>query len=86
MADLYKTSYCLQVIPIANACARYLAENLNINNCIGIRRQANFNNDEFLVGKVDSFIVENIEKIILESVEFTQLSCVKVIYYTSIVF
>lgn len=85
VADLYKTAYCLQVIPIANACARYLAENLSINNCIGIRRQANFNNDEFLVNKVDLFITENIEEIILESAEFNKLPCVKVNYYLNLI-
>lgn len=62
---------------MAAACARHLAENLSISNCIGVRRHANFNNDAFLVGKVDSYIVDNFEKIISDSVEFTKLPCVK---------
>ncbi|CAD5234132.1 unnamed protein product [Bursaphelenchus xylophilus] len=77
VADLYKTAYALQVHTVAMACARHLAENLSCGNCIGIRRHANFNNDSFLVNKVDTFIAENIENIISESVEFTQLPCVK---------
>lgn len=59
IADLYKTAFALQVSRVAAACARHLAENLSFTNCIGTRRHANFNNDAFLVGKVDSFIVEN---------------------------
>lgn len=54
-----------------------MAENLSIINCIGVRRHANFNNDTFLVDKVDSFIADNFEKIINDSVEFTKLPCVK---------
>ncbi|CAD5230143.1 unnamed protein product [Bursaphelenchus okinawaensis] len=77
VADLYKTSYALQVNSVAMACARHLADNLSYGNCIGIRRHANFNNDSYLVNKVDSFINENIDSIISESVEFTQLPCVK---------
>ncbi|KAI1709730.1 kelch motif domain-containing protein [Ditylenchus destructor] len=78
VAELYKTAYCLQVFPVANACARYLAEHLSFNNCIGIRKQANFNDDEFLVAKVDSFIAENFEKVISDSQELSQLPCIKV--------
>uniref|UniRef100_A0A915CV83 BTB domain-containing protein n=1 Tax=Ditylenchus dipsaci TaxID=166011 RepID=A0A915CV83_9BILA len=77
VAELYKTAYCLQVFPVASACARYLAEHLSFNNCIGIRRQANFNNDAFLVDKVDLFITDNFDKIIADSLEFTQLPCIK---------
>ncbi|KJH50480.1 kelch repeat protein [Dictyocaulus viviparus] len=77
VAELYKTAYALQMTPVVKACANYLADNLSLTNCIGIRRQANFNNDVYLLTKVDSFIKENFEKIINESVEFTQLPCIK---------
>ncbi|KAK6740329.1 hypothetical protein RB195_008660 [Necator americanus] len=77
VAELYKTAFALQMTPVVKACANFLAENLNLKNCIGIRRQANFNNDVYLLGKVDTFIQENFEKIVDESVEFTQLPCVK---------
>jgi hypothetical protein len=62
---------------VAGACAQHLAENLSYGNAIGIRRQANFANDSFLVNKVDSFIGENFERIVGESLEFTKLPCVK---------
>lgn len=48
---------------------------------LAIRKQANFNNDAFLVGRVDSFIKENFEKVIADSVEFTQLPCIRVSKY-----
>ena len=47
---------------------------------LGIRKQANFNNDVMLVGKVDSFINENFPQVVDESVEFTQLPCIKVCF------
>jgi influenza virus NS1A-binding protein len=78
VADLYKTAYALQVFPVAKACARYLADHLSCANCVGVRRQANFNNDKYLVDKVDSFLAENIERISSDSTEFTQLPCIKV--------
>ncbi|KAI6210553.1 BTB domain-containing protein [Aphelenchoides besseyi] len=77
ISDMYKTAYALQVSAISTACAHYLADNLSYNNCIGIRRHANFNDDTYLVSKVDSFIVENFDKIIDDSLEFTKLPCVK---------
>jgi influenza virus NS1A-binding protein len=77
VADLYKTAYELEVYPVANACARYLADHLSIQSCIGIRKHANFNKDQFLVDQVDKFIVENINQIILESNEFSSLTCIK---------
>ncbi|EYC15430.1 hypothetical protein Y032_0037g3517 [Ancylostoma ceylanicum] len=77
VAELYKTAFALQMTPVVKACANFLADNLNLKNCIGIRRQANFNDDVYLLGKVDTFIQENFEKIIDDSVEFTQLPCIK---------
>jgi influenza virus NS1A-binding protein len=77
VADLYKTSYELEVYPVANACARYLADHLSIHSCIGIRKHANFNKDQFLFDQIDKFIVENIQKIIVESTEFASLTCIK---------
>ncbi|KHJ85026.1 kelch repeat protein, partial [Oesophagostomum dentatum] len=77
VAELYKTAFALQMTPVVKACASYLADNLNLKNCIGIRRQANFNDDVYLLGKVDNFIKENFAKIVDESVEFTQLPCIK---------
>lgn len=78
VAELYKTAFALQMLPVVRACATYLADNLNIKNCIGIRKQANFNNDTHLMGKVDRFIRESIADIVNDSVEFTQLPCIKV--------
>ena len=78
--------------PVVRACAIYLADNLNIKNCIGspikqlekhclgVRKQANFNNDTNLMVKVDRFIRESFENIVNESVEFTQLPCIKVYF------
>lgn len=43
VADLYKTSYELEVYPVANACARYLADHLSIHSCIGSLFIASFN-------------------------------------------
>lgn len=77
VGELYRTAYSLQMTPVVKACAQFLAQNLSVSNCIGIRRQANFNNDVFLVGKVDSFISENFPQIVDESVELTQLMCIK---------
>ncbi|CAJ0916107.1 unnamed protein product, partial [Mesorhabditis belari] len=77
VAELYKTAYALQMTHVAKACASYLAENLSIHNCIGIRRQANFNKDTILVDKVDTYITENFAQIAEESSEFPQLSVVK---------
>ncbi|KAE9550938.1 hypothetical protein FO519_005852 [Halicephalobus sp. NKZ332] len=74
VADLYKTAYELEVHPIANACARYLADHLSIQSCIGIRKHANFNKDSYLVNRIDKFIEENIEKIMNESEEFSSLN------------
>jgi len=77
VADLYKTAYELEVHPVANACARYLADHLSIQSCIGIRKHANFNKDSYLVNRVDKFIGENINKVINESEEFSSLVCIK---------
>ncbi|VDK83386.1 unnamed protein product [Cylicostephanus goldi] len=77
VAELYKTAFALQMTPVVKACANFLADNLNLKNCIGIRRQANFNNDVYLMGKVDAFIQENFPKIVDDSVEFTQLPCIR---------
>lgn len=78
VGELYRTAYSLQMTPVVKACARFLAQNMSIANCIGIRRQANFNNDALLVGKVDTFIADNFPRVVDESVEFTQLACIKV--------
>ncbi|VDL64137.1 unnamed protein product [Nippostrongylus brasiliensis] len=77
VAELYKTAFSLQMTPVVKACAQFLADNLCIKNCIGVRRQANFNDDKYLLGKVDTFIQQNFEKIANDSVEFTQLPCIK---------
>ncbi|KAJ1359582.1 hypothetical protein KIN20_038413 [Parelaphostrongylus tenuis] len=77
VAELYKTAFALQMTPVVKACANYLADNLTLMNCIGIRRQANFNNDVYLLDKVDTFIQKNFESIVNESTEFTQLPCIK---------
>lgn len=77
VAELYKTAFSLQMAPVVKACAHFLADNLSLKNCIGIRRQANFNDDKYLLGIVDAFIQENFAKIVDESVEFTQLPCIK---------
>ncbi|KAK6056786.1 kelch repeat protein [Cooperia oncophora] len=77
VAELYKTAFALQMTPVVKACAHFLADNLSLKNCIGIRRQANFNDDTYLLSKVDAFIQENFEKIVNDSVEFTQLPCIK---------
>ncbi|GMT31315.1 hypothetical protein PFISCL1PPCAC_22612 [Pristionchus fissidentatus] len=77
VAELYKTAYSLRMMPVVKACANYLADNLCITNCIGIRKQANFNGDLFLMDTVDKFIVENAEAIVNDSVEFSHLPCVK---------
>uniref|UniRef100_F1KX05 Influenza virus NS1A-binding protein n=1 Tax=Ascaris suum TaxID=6253 RepID=F1KX05_ASCSU len=78
VGELYKTAFSLQMGPVVSACAQFLAQNLSVANCIGVRKQANFSNDEQLVGKVDSFISENFPQIVDECVEFTQLTCIKV--------
>uniref|UniRef100_A0A0N5ATC7 BTB domain-containing protein n=1 Tax=Syphacia muris TaxID=451379 RepID=A0A0N5ATC7_9BILA len=78
VGELYKTAFLLQMTPVVKACAQFLAQNLNVTNCIGIRKQANFNNDVMLVGKVDSFISNNFQQVIDESPDFTQLPCIKV--------
>lgn len=77
VAELYKTAYSLRMIPVVKACANYLADNLCITNCIGIRKQANFNGDTILMDTVDKFIMENAEAIVNDSVEFSHLPCVK---------
>ncbi|EFO17675.1 hypothetical protein LOAG_10824, partial [Loa loa] len=74
---LYKTAYALQVTPVARACARYLIENLNVMDCIGIRCQANIN-DDVLVEQVDNFIAKNFAQIVDESPGFTHLPLIKV--------
>uniref|UniRef100_A0A915Q2E5 BTB domain-containing protein n=1 Tax=Setaria digitata TaxID=48799 RepID=A0A915Q2E5_9BILA len=77
VGELYKTACALQVAPVAKTCARYLIEHLNIMDCIGIRCQANIN-DDVLVEQVDSFIAENFAQIVDESPEFTHLPLIKV--------
>ncbi|MCP9263143.1 BTB/POZ domain protein [Dirofilaria immitis] len=77
VGELYKTACALQVTPVAKACARYLIENLNVMDCIGIRRQANIN-DDVLVEKVDHFIAKNFAQIVDESPGFTHLPLIKV--------
>ncbi|VDO27339.1 unnamed protein product [Onchocerca flexuosa] len=77
VGELYKTAYALQVTQVAKACARYLIENLNVMDCIGIRRQANIN-DDVLVEQVDDFIAKNFAQIVDESPEFTHLPLIKV--------
>ncbi|CAO4386171.1 unnamed protein product [Caenorhabditis nigoni] len=78
VAELYKTAYALQMNPVIKACAGYLADNLQVSNCIGVRRQANFHNDSFLMSKVDDFITENFDSIVNDSKEFTQLPVIQV--------
>lgn len=77
VGELYKTAFSLQMTPVVKACAQFLAQHLNVSNCIGIRKQANFNNDLMLVGKVDSFISDNFHQVIDESSDFTQLPCIQ---------
>ncbi|CAG9536915.1 unnamed protein product [Cercopithifilaria johnstoni] len=77
VGELYKTACALQVTPVAKACARYLIEYLNVMDCIGIRRQANLN-DDVLVEQVDNFIAKNFAQIVDESPEFTHLPLIKV--------
>ncbi|VDM95034.1 unnamed protein product [Thelazia callipaeda] len=77
VGELYKTACILQVAPVAKACAHYLINNLNIMDCIGIRRQANIH-DDVLVEHVDNFIAENFARIVDESPEFTHLPLIKV--------
>ncbi|PAV74075.1 hypothetical protein WR25_22579 [Diploscapter pachys] len=77
VAELYKTAFALQMTPVVKACATYLADNFTVSNCIGIRKQANFNNDTYLLGKVDKFIQDNFEAITNESQEFTHLPLVQ---------
>ncbi|VDK62487.1 unnamed protein product [Onchocerca ochengi] len=77
VGELYKIACALQVTPVAKACARYLIENLNVMDCIGIRRQANIN-DDVLVEQVDNFIAKNFAQIVDESPEFTHLPLIKV--------
>uniref|UniRef100_A0A8R1HTB7 BTB domain-containing protein n=1 Tax=Caenorhabditis japonica TaxID=281687 RepID=A0A8R1HTB7_CAEJA len=78
VAELYKTAYALQMNPVIKACAAYLADNLQLSNCIGVRRQANFHNDTFLMCKVDQYIVDNFESVVNDSKEFTQLPVIQV--------
>ncbi|KAF1748505.1 hypothetical protein GCK72_024972 [Caenorhabditis remanei] len=78
VAELYKTAFALQMSPVIKACAAYLADNLQVSNCIGVRRQANFHNDNFLMSKVDQFIVDNFDSVVNDSKEFTQLPVVQV--------
>ncbi|VDK17335.1 unnamed protein product [Anisakis simplex] len=78
VGELYKTAFSLQMGPIVSACASYLAHHLSVANCIGVRKQANFSNDEQLVNKVDKFIADNFAQIVDHCVEFTQLTCIKV--------
>ena len=35
IAELYKTAFALQMEPVVGACASYLADHLNVKNCIG---------------------------------------------------
>lgn len=77
VAELYKTAFSLQMTPVVKACAQFLGDNLSLKNCIGVRRQANFNDDRYLLAKVDAFIQENFVEIVDESVEFTQLPCIQ---------
>ncbi|KHJ95538.1 hypothetical protein OESDEN_04517 [Oesophagostomum dentatum] len=76
-AELYKTAFALQMTPVVKACACYLTDNFNLKNFIGVRRQANFNDDVYLLGKVDNFTKENFAKIVGESVEFTHFHALK---------
>ncbi|VDM41072.1 unnamed protein product [Toxocara canis] len=88
IGELYKTAFSLQMSPVVRACALFLAQNLSVANCIGcsvaklmdlgVRKQANFSNDEQLVNKVDTFIADNFPQIVDQCVEFTQLTCIKV--------
>ncbi|CEF61082.1 Influenza virus NS1A-binding protein [Strongyloides ratti] len=63
VAELYRICYALQIRPLVKACARYLASNLSVENCIG--------------SKIDQFLKENIEKVYTECVEFTRLPCIR---------
>lgn len=78
VAELYKTAFALRMNPVIKACAAYLADNLQVSNCIGVRRQANFHNDTFLMSKVDQFIIDNFGSIVNDSKEFTQLPVIQV--------
>ncbi|KAI3422523.1 hypothetical protein GPALN_013029 [Globodera pallida] len=75
--ELYRTAFALQVFPVAQACAHWLAEHLTVSNCIGIRRQASLNEDLFLLKRSDTFIRDNFEAVVNESLEFAQLVCIK---------
>uniref|UniRef100_A0AC35TG26 BTB domain-containing protein n=1 Tax=Rhabditophanes sp. KR3021 TaxID=114890 RepID=A0AC35TG26_9BILA len=77
VADLYRTAYALQIRPLVKSCAKYLAQNVSISNCIGFRRQANFSSDKYLGSKVDQFLAANLGKVIDNSNEFTRLPLVK---------
>lgn len=77
VGELYKTAHALQVTALTNACAQYLIQNLNIMNCLEIRRQINISDDE-LVGQVDTFISANFPEIVEKNPDFTSIVCITV--------
>ncbi|CAJ0574925.1 unnamed protein product, partial [Mesorhabditis spiculigera] len=77
VAELYKTAYALQMHQVAKACAKYLADNLSVHNCLGIRLRANFNKDMYLMDQVDKYISENFSAIAESSEEFSSLAVIK---------
>ncbi|KRY09842.1 Influenza virus NS1A-binding -like protein [Trichinella patagoniensis] len=70
---LYDLSCLLHVDSLAKVCAKYLSENLCIQNCISTRRCANRINDHLLAAKVDDYIEKHFAQIMQESKEFSSL-------------
>ncbi|KRZ35453.1 Influenza virus NS1A-binding -like protein [Trichinella pseudospiralis] len=70
---LYDLSCLLHADSLAKVCAKYLSENLCIQNCISTRRCANRINDHLLAVKVDDYIEKHFAQIMQESKEFSSL-------------
>lgn len=75
---VYKTALVLKMETPMAVCAKYLIENLSVENCLGIRLFANSHYDANLSSQADSFIRSNILQIIEGSQEFRSLPKIKV--------
>ncbi|KAI0227150.1 influenza virus NS1A binding protein [Lamellibrachia satsuma] len=62
--SVYRTATWLKMNKAAEACSRFLADNLAPANCLGIRAFANSHSDSDLTTRTDSYIQANLDEVL----------------------